>query len=349
LSFLAALWFLALGIAGMALLIMLALLLGRLVLGWTGRARETERKRLVPLLLGARPQGRLRRRRRDDLLANLLVELIQLVRGSDRERFVEAATRLGVPARLRHQLGSGSARIRLAAAEALAEFADEASIERLTAALGDRSSDVRLSAALALAAIGRTPPARELVDRLGIGTTENSLLVAGLFKDIAARRPQEIRGLVLDDGVPAGAKAAAIEALSASGDYSLVPMIATLALTARADDPVLPRYLRALADFAHPAAQAAVQRCLASSAWEVRAAAAEAAGRIHLAGLGPHLKEMLGDPVWWVRFRAGEALARLGEEGTRLLGSAAAYAAEPARAAAAATLAERGLAAAPAP
>jgi HEAT repeat protein len=344
LSGLAALWYVSLGIAAVALLIMVSLLVARLVMGWTGRARDAEKKRLIPLLLGAHPQGKLRKQGRGDLLATLLVELIQLVRGSDRERFVEAATRLGVPDRLRHQLNSGSPRTRLAAAEALAEFPDEQSVERLRAALRDRSSDVRLSAALALASVGQTPPARELVDLLGIGTTENSLLTVGLLRDIAARHPAQIKALILDDSVPANAKASAIEALSASGDYSLVPLIASLALTTDADDPALPRYLGALGAFAHPAGEKAVKRGLSSPSWEVRAAAAEAAGRIALISLGPQLRELLADPLWWVRFRAGEALTRMGAEGAQLLRQAAQFSPEPGRTAAVMTIAERGIA-----
>jgi len=343
LSRLAWLWWIALAIAGAAILIMLGLILARLVFGATGRAREAERRRLIPILLGSRSPTRLGRSARGDLLAELSIELIQLVRGSDRERFVEAATRMGVPQRLRAQLGSGSSRIRLSAAEALAEFPDDATIERLTAALGDSNSDVRLSAALSLASIGKAPPGRALVDLLGIGTTENSLLVVSLFRDIAPGKPEEIRALILDATVPSGAKAAAIEALSASGDYSLVPLVTTLAVTCDAADEALPRYLAALGDFGHPAAEAAVRRGLGSPSWEVRAAAAEAAGRIGLVRLGAQLRELLGDGKWWVRFRAGEALAGMGEEGAALLRAAAATAHEPARTAAALTLAERGI------
>jgi HEAT repeat protein len=344
LSSLVALWLVSLVIAGAALLIMFGLILSRLVLGWTGRAREAERRRLVPLLLGADAQGTLGRAGRGDLLVDLSVELIQLVRGSDRDRFVETATRMGVPARLRHHLGSGSARVRLAAAEALAEFADERSIERLHAALRDPNADVRLSAALSLASVGKAPPARELVDLLAIGTRENSLLVVALFRDIGAQRPDEIKALVLDADVPAGAKAAAIEALAASGDYTLVPIITTLASTAATDDAALPRYLHSLGDFGHPAAEPAVRRGLSSPSWEVRAAAAESAGRIGLFTLAPQLQQLLGNESWWVRFRAGEALARMGEEGAFRLHESAASGPPLARTAAALTLAERGIA-----
>ena len=336
------LWWVALAIAGAALLIMLGLVAARLFQRWTGREREAERRRLVAILLEGR--GTPAEVRRRDLLADVSVELIQLVRGSDREAFVETATRLGVPERLRHHLGSGSPRIRLAAAEALAEFADSKTVDSLTAALSDRHPDVRLASALSLASMGRTPPAPVLVERLGIGMRQNSLLAVALFREIAAQTPSEIRALILDPAVPAGAKAAAIEALSASVDYSLVPVVTTLALRADPGDPALPRYLRSLGAFGHPAALAAVRRGLGSTSTDVRAAAAEAAGRIALHELGPLLKALLADSAWWVRFRAGEALSRMGEEGARLLREAAAGGSGLAREAASRTMAERGLA-----
>ncbi len=337
-----ALWFVSLVIAGAAILIMIALLCGRMVKAWTGRARAVERERIIPLLL--RPDGKAWLERRPDIVTEVAVELIQLVRGSDRDRFIETAIRMGVPARLRRRLRDASPRIRMEAAEALAEFPDERSVEMLHKALRDSNSDVRLTAALSLAALGRAPPPRALVDLLGIGTSENSLLAVGLFRDIAVQRPDEVKALLLAEGVPAGAKAAAIEALSSSADYTLVPLIATLAQTADPDDPALPRYLRALGWFGHPAAEAAIRRCLGVPSREVRAAAAEAAGRIGLASLAERLKLLLADPEWSVRYRAAEALTRVGPDGVRLLRDAAGTRSEPARTAAALTMAERGLA-----
>lgn len=341
------LWLISLVIGGAALAVMFGLLLARLVSAALGKTRKAERQRLVPLLLGQtgepeKQKGKIGAGR--DLLAELSVELIQLVRGSDRQRFVERATKMGVPSRLRHHLGSGSARVRMAAAEALAEFGDEKSIERLLAALDDPNPDVRLSVALSLATYGRAPPAIELVDKLGIGTTENSLLTAALFKEIAKDRPTEIKAVILDPKTPAGAKAAAIEALSTSADYSIVPMIASLAQMADADAPELPRYLLALGRLGHPAGEAAVKRGLQSLRWDVRAAAAEAAGQIALESLGLHLKQLLNDPIWWVRFRAAEALVRLGRTGEQLLRQAAIEGPENAYFAASGMLAERGLA-----
>jgi HEAT repeat protein len=241
-------------------------------------------------------------------------------------------------------MDTGSPRTRLAAAEALADFGDDQSIERLRDALDDRNADVRLSAALALAASGEAPPVRTLIEKLGIGSTEHSLLIVGLFRDIAGDRPGEIRELVEDPDAHPAVKVAAIDALSNSGDYSLVPLISDLAMKADPCGEELPRYLRALGDFGHPAAAKAVEHGLESQAWWARAAAAQAAGRIGLAGAAERLVALLDDPQWWVRFRAAEALVAVGEEGRRLLRETARGDSQLAATAARLTLAEQGLA-----
>lgn len=341
------LWLVSLALSALALLIMIALIAARAISARRQQKREAERRRLVPLLLGGDddPERLADADRAPDLLTDLSTELVQMVRGSDKENFVASSARLGVPQRLRHRMDTGSPRTRLAAAEALADFGDDASIERLREALDDKNADVRLSAAIALAASGEAPPARTLIEKLGIGSSENSMLIVGLFRDIASERPEEIRGLVEDPDTHPSVKVAAIDALSNSGDYTLVPLISELAITADPAGEELPRYLRALGDFGHPAAARAIEYGLSSEAWWARAAAAQAAGRIGLTGTAPRLVALLDDPQWWVRFRSAEALVAIGEEGQRLLRETARGGSELAATAARLTLAEQGLAA----
>jgi HEAT repeat protein len=181
------------------------------------------------------------------------------------------------------------------------------------------------------------------VDSLGIGRSERSLLTIGLFEEIAAVRPDEIRALIENEQSPGWVKAAAIDSLSASGDYSLVPIITRLSIEAPSEAAELPRYLRALGRFGHPAAAPAVERGLQTEVPQVRASACEAAGRIALIESASRLAELLGDEDWWVRFRAGEALARLGEPGRELLAQVARSGDTPAAHAAQLTMAERGI------
>lgn len=346
-SSLQTLWSVSLALAAIALIILLTLLFARTVMRPVAKARTAERQRLVELLLGEADRNDAAPARlligRKDLAVSLTVELLQLVQGKERRRLVDVALRMGVAERVRHLMKSGSARVRLSATEALAQFGDPASVDRLRAALTDSNAEVRFAAALSLATSGEAPPARELIRTLQIGTREHSLLAIDLFRHIAERRPVELKAVLVEEDMPSEAKVYVIEALSSSADYSLVPMIVSLA--ADEDDPaILARYLRALSSFGHPGAEPAVRRGLQFRASDVRAAAAEAAGRIGLLSLAPQLGQLLGDPEWWVRFRAAEALAKFGPSGAEQLRGIAANAQEPARTAASLTLAERDLA-----
>lgn len=320
-SVLAGLWLTSLLLSALALAIMCGLILARFSSARRERDQQAERQRHIALMLSAAPS----RERLDlvdpatDLLTDITIEFVQLVRGEERENFIASAARLGVPERLRERLAGGSVRARLYAAEALAHFDDERSLAAVHDALDDPSPNVRLTAALSLAGIGTAPPAKELVTRLAIGTREHSLLAVSLLREIGRRKPEEVKALVLDPEITPAAKAAAIEALSASGDYSLVPTITELALHAEPDSEELPRYLRALGDFAHPAGAPAVRRGLDLPSARVRAMAAEAAGRIGIREAIGQLGTLLDDSDWAVRLNAGEALIRIGEEGRELL------------------------------
>lgn len=340
---LSALWAVSVGLAGVALLIMCGLIVARLLTHRRDSALAAHRRVLIPLLLGDASDEAVRASvpKRSLILNDLALELIQLVRGEERDRFVATATRLGVTDDLRRTLARSSVRARMVAAETLAYFPDLLTTDALEVALEDRNADVRLAAALSLATSDRAPDARRLIDLLGLGTSEQSMLIVALFQEISRTRPGEIRGLIDDVDCPPAVKAAAIEALAASGDYALVPSIVVLALAADPAGEELPRYLRALGAFQHPAAAPAIVRWLDAPTWWVRSAAAEAAGRVGLLSTAETLGGLLDDPDWWVRFRAGEALVRLGEPGRRLLARCSRDGSDRMRSAAQLTLAEQ--------
>jgi HEAT repeat protein len=73
--------------------------------------------------------------------------------------------------------------------------------------------------------------------------------------------------------------------------------------------------LQALGELGHPGRREAIEAGLSSPDVSVRVQAANAAGRIGLSPLAGRLVALLSDDVWWVRFRAAEALAQLGGAG----------------------------------
>ena len=338
-----ALWNASLTLSAAALLALVILLVARFSGGRSAEQRQRARKELTAILLsggtGLAPRTRLYR----ECAADLVAELAELVRGSDRERLLQNAVDLGVPDVLRRRLRSRVAQDRLSAAETLAMFPGEPQQWAL-AALDDRNRDVRLGAALALAHNHAAPGAAEVARKLGIGTRERSLLVVSLMRDLAETDTKGVEAILYDPELPDEAKLAATDALAASGMVENAPLVAWMADAARTDSQLQPRIFRALGRIGHPGARDAVLTGMQSAEWRVRSSAAEAAGRIGLTDAIPRLKELLGDEHWWVRLRCGEALARMGRAGREALLAVAESGSPQARHAASATLAERKLA-----
>lgn len=330
-------------LAAASLLIMAALVVVRAVLG--RRSLADERRGLERLLFAASgdsaPASAEPASRR---LAEVALDSIDHAASpAERDRIVARSRSLGVPQRLRQDLRARSPHRRSAAAAALADFADDDSVAALTVALADRDPDVRLSAALALAHMDRAPPASELVARLGLGSAERSLLVSALFDEIAEAHPEQILDVVGDPALPSAVRLAAIDAMSSSRDPRLLAALIEFVNESDELAASLPRYLEELGEFGDPAAGPAVARWLDSTAARVRAEAVRAAGRLGLVAEAPRLARLLGDRNWWVRYRAGEALSALGEDGHAQLRRLAARGGGVAERAAAVTLAERGL------
>lgn len=338
-------WTLSLVLASAAVLVMAVLVVLRLVTTWQHGRHLAARRGLAPLLLGGgeiAPEAL--RRIPDHVVTDLSLDLIQLVRGAERDAFIANATRLGVPARLARRMRSGSPRNRAIALQGIAQFDHPEARAALHRALDDRNRDIRLAAAQALAAKGEPLDPQDLVRRLELGINQSSRITISLFQAIAETRPDEIKALVLQPEQNLDVRIAAIEALAATGDYSLVPVIAELALAAADGSEELPRYLHALGKLGHPSGSRAVLAGLSSESMAARAAAARAAGRIAITDSAGRLAELLNDREWWVRFRAAEALIEIGEPGIAKLRDAATGGYGPARDAAATMLAERGLA-----
>lgn len=172
-------------------------------------------------------------------------------------------------------LDSADARISLAAARALVQMAPEVGVPRVVARAGARTewSLVRLAMILREAPAGRV--CISLLD-----TLEKSMVSA---------MP---RLLKLMKGIECANRWAAIQhAIGASSD----PNIRAVSLSVLEDPDGL--------EFARESCN--------HDAWFVRVQAASALGRVGTPEDVDRLVTMLSDPVWWVRYRAAEALIQL--------------------------------------
>ena len=328
-------------ICGLAITIVVALVIYSSWAKYRAAVRNLARERYIELLkAGAeKPEGRATMLA-DDVMTDLAVDLLELVRGDEKARFAERVARVGAVARLHERLRRGNVRVRVLAAAALASFHDIDTQNALTEALHDRNPRVGRVAALSLAAIGRSPAPKEVIQRLRIGEHEASLLIVMLLVGMAQSDVESVRSLLLDPDTSNDLKAATAEALALCNDVAAVPAISRLAMDADPGASELPHYLVALAAIQHPAGSPAVLHWLNASSDRVRAAAARAAGRIGVEPALDRLEHLLGDSDWWVRFQAARALLRFGEQGQSRLNLAAAGNEEPARETASLMIAE---------
>lgn len=312
-----ALWEVSLTLCLVAVLALLVLLSARMIAARLGDRRSGARTRLLTILLDAEPSSLSPISGLElQVAADLTVELAEMTRGSECDVLLARASALGVSDLLVRQLRSHSAQKRLSAVEALAMFDDRR--EQTVRVLDDPNPDVRLGAALALAQRGSAPDPLTVVHKLKVGEEENSLLLVSLMKDLAETDPESVAGLLFEKDLSYRAKVAAMDALAdRGGEYA--PMLAYMARDC-ADEPELqPRIYRALGRMGHPAGAVAIIEGLASDHWTVRGAAAEAAGKAGLAQAADELAGLLDDPNYWVRYRASEALLRLGPRGINAL------------------------------
>jgi hypothetical protein len=248
------------------------------------------------------------------IVADSGFEFLSLLRGDERQRIEQVFAQTGLPDFVRSRLRKGDEAERIHSAEMLTAFPDSATC--LLDALGDRSREVRLAAAISLNALGALPPLQTVLERIGPKGLRSRRLI-DLFESLPADRGDELLANALKVDGASFVRAAAIEALSLSGDYRFLGAMDQLA---RDPSPeVAASALRALGRSGHPVASGTVLAALGSPDWEVRREAAEAAGRIGIAEAVEPLTSLLGDGEWAVRYAAGKSLKEIGTAGMEAL------------------------------
>jgi HEAT repeat protein len=316
------LWISSLLLAAISLLVMVGLVAARLFRAHRQDRREQARKRLLPAFLSFTEDGdqeaflgKVATVPRSTAV-DLALEFLNLMRGDEHESLVNVLIKAGVADELISRASRGNRANRVQAVEALPFFPGSATMAALQRALKDRSADVRLAAAIGLVAGGSTMTLSELLRELGVGDLASRRLV-GLFRRLSMDRSDELTNILTSGETPAIVRAAAIEALSTSGDYSLLPLFT--ACVTNGEPEVSAAAIHGIGELAHPAGAAAVERALASTDWQVRAEAASAAARIGLDSARAQLSELLEDDEWLVRYAASKALFDLGSEGRAVL------------------------------
>lgn len=250
-------------------------------------------------------------RRNRRLSADLFSEISELIRGENRDRVLALCREAAIHPWLLGQLRSWNSERRRLAADTLKLFPGEKTVSALVGALDDRAEEVRLTAASSLSALSAMPPLRMLMEKLVEPTRSQSLLLQRLIDSAAVTSPAEVMELARSSPERDFLRPLALSALGKAGHLSLSSEIASFIAD---DDPeVRAAALASVAALGDFSARDLIKRALSDRVQFVRVRAIAAARALELRDLAPELTLLLDDANWWVRFRASEALAAMGQ------------------------------------
>ncbi len=319
---LAFIWIASSVLAVASLVVMLVLVVSRFINERGEAKRVLQRKQLQAALIQftadedeAALVGRIKATL-PDVVVDVSSEFLDLLRGEERRQIEAILERTGVPTFVRRVLREGNDAKRLHAAELAIAFPAPETLDALHNAMADPSREVRIAAAISLAQLGALPDLGTTLKRIGPRGQRSRRLIE-LFQEISPSRADELKNLAADQTAPTFVRAAAVDALSLSGDYQLIPFYEEMASSASSE--IAASAIRALGRCGHPASAQRLLAALESGDWEVRAEAAEAIGRIGVTDAAEPLLALMNDDEWTVRYAAAKTLKGMGEQGTAML------------------------------
>ena len=245
--------------------------------------------------------------RGDPVALDVASQLIQLLRGGERDNLLRMVERLGLLDLELGRIASARPARSIAAIRRLGSFPTEAVKTALTDRFRryDPEPAVRFEAGLALVRLGTLPSVAQAIVALDDGAFQAPAHRI-IFRALAAQRPSEM----IAAWQSCGTGAARFAITDALGEVFYPDAFAALR-RAIADPEAAMRCeaLRAARRLGHPSLAPAVLAALADPEWIVRVQAAAAAGAMRLEAARGRLEALTRDAEWWVRYRAGEALA----------------------------------------
>ncbi len=326
-TFYALIWWLSLGLAGLSLVVMAGLVVRRVITDRMAARHERRKLEMLEWLLDSlvalvpEETGAFVESERDaKILVEVIEHLLRSLQGEERERLIAVLRSLGGLKIELERLRHGKEWQREAAAGSLRFLEGPGIRGGLRRALDDPSPKVRCAAARALVHLGAVGSARLLIDKLIVEAAVPPQAVRDVFRGLGPLFHDELIPALWSDHQ--AVQIVAIDTLGHSGDLRMVaPLIVLLAwaLAVPNSKELAANLYRALALLGDPRALPAVKKGFRSPAWEVRCQAALCAGQIRAHEAESLLTGLLDDPVWWVRYRAAEALFELGAGGIAVL------------------------------
>lgn len=252
--------------------------------------------------------------RTDPIVAGpLFVELLELLRGSQRKRLAALCEQTGVACSQRLLLGNRSSAKRRLGAENLAWFPSDPTVGALFEALNDDVAVVRLAAAQSLAVLQENVPLKKILRQGHAISSDESELLFLFFSEIATSQRADLLEILRNRAYSDRVRLTAIAALALSGDYRLVEMIGRHCTDE--SQSIRAAVAEGLGVLGNPDCEIIIWKLLQDPIWIVRAEAAKSAGRLGLVDLTLPLLHLIIDESAIVQTRTIEALKGFGVSG----------------------------------
>lgn len=308
-------WWLAAGVIGLVLLLIVYVFILRLRMIRRARRHQAFMQRWRPLFARAlaNPALWMPPPARADRFSFLLLwnELLQVhaddEKAKGRVRELLRTTEMDTIAT--RMLLHGNLRKKLMAAITLGHLGAEGAWESLERYASSRHSFLALVSAQALMLIDPARAIRMFVHWVGSRDDWPAANVAAIFQDAGPRvvsQPiataiQRVRGREAERLIP----------YLETCDPDTALLIVRECLASPSDDRVIAPCLHIIGRFRSIADRDLVLKYLHHPRWHIRARAARALGQLAVTGDEEKLLDLLSDPQWWVRYRAAQALAHL--------------------------------------
>lgn len=241
-----------------------------------------------------------------EIILLIWIHFTESIRGDARLRLRQLALDLKLDRTAHILLKRGSIRSRMMAIVALGRMQSVEVRDQIALFVTDPSPMLSLLAARSLLQIDASRGIRTILDELVRRDDWPLRSVAAMLAEL----PRDVLAAPLIDAVKDSPASSTSRLLRLLSTLNLGDTWDVLAPLLGNDKPVeiLVAALKACSD---PRALAAVRHLAGHEQWIVRAQAAAALGRLGNEPDGLLLQTMLGDPEWWVRYRAARALLEL--------------------------------------
>ncbi len=328
-TLLAVVWMASAGFAALSTFMLLTLALRR---AFRDRMRRQEKAKMAQFdaLLSALVRQRIAPR--GDMLphidagdvaalVNVLLNYLRNLSGADADLVIDAIDLWDIESLLVQEAKHGHRGRRIEALAVLSYLRSETSLASLVKALRSEDDYVQLAAIRCIARRGAIEYLPHIIDAINQERERNRTILAEVLQRFGAASAPYLEKLT-DEAASDSVLIAALEALAMiAPEHVQVNMKALMAHSA-------PRVRAAAVRLAGVSAVSSPIDVIALGLEDqealVRIRAAVAAGNAGRQDLLPALRRTLADPVWWVRFRACQAMLNLGAAGRAVLRTVAA-------------------------